>query len=244
MAIIDDIGAIVIIAAFYTSNLSTDALALAMVGIVGLYVLNKQRVSSITPYILIGAFIWVCVLKSGVHATLAGVVTALFIPIKSRHDSEESPLISLEHSLHPWVVFMVLPLFAFANAGIDFRTLSVDDLYSTVTIGIAAGLFFGNQLAIFALCKIAVVTGIAILPKGVTWIQLYGAGCLAGIGFTMSLFIGTLAFDNPELVSQVKLGVLSGSLASAILGFSILWIATRESAVRQQAENVPSAKAA
>ncbi len=241
LAIIDDIGAIIIIAVFYTANLSTEALALGMAGVAGLFILNRTRVSSIAPYILVGTFIWVCVLKSGVHATLAGVVTALFIPLTSRHEEEPSPLISLEHALHPWVAFMVLPLFAFANAGIDFRTLPMEEFFTTVTIGIAAGLFFGNQIAIFTLCRVAVASGIATLPKGVNWIQLYGTGCLAGIGFTMSLFIGTLAFDNPLLVDQVRLGVLTGSLASALLGFSVLWFNTQAESVEYRAANPESA---
>jgi len=227
LAIIDDIGAIVIIAIFYTENLSVQALGLAAVGFAALITLNRSGVKSITPYALIGLAIWVCVLKSGVHATLAGVLTALAIPIKGRNEASQSPLHYLEHSLHPWVAFAVLPLFAFANSGISFSGLTFADLTATIPLGIAAGLFFGNQIAIFSLTFLIVSLGFARLPQGIRWVHIYGAGCLAGIGFTMSLFIGTLAFDSPGLINQVKLGVLIGSIASGILGYCVLrWSST------------------
>ncbi|MEM9277763.1 MAG: Na+/H+ antiporter NhaA [Pseudomonadota bacterium] len=222
LAIIDDIGAITIIAIFYTENLSVEALSLGLIGFVALVGLNRAGVKSITPYALIGTFIWVCVLKSGVHATLAGVVTALAIPIAGKTKQDQSPLHHLEHSLHPWVAFLVLPVFAFANAGVSLDGIKVEDLTASVPLGIALGLFFGNQIAIFILSWLAVKSGIAKMPEGVRWVQIYGAGCLAGIGFTMSLFIGTLAFQDPELVNQVRLGVLMGSFASAVLGFTVL----------------------
>ena len=234
LAIIDDIGAIMIIAIFYTANLSVSSLVLALVGFCGLLALNRSGVKSITPYALIGLFIWVCVLKSGIHATLAGVLTALAIPIQGKNKGDQSPLHSLEHALHPWVAFAVLPLFAFANAGVSLAAIQLSDLTATVPLGIALGLFFGNQLAIFALCYTAVKFKIAKLPQNVRWIQIYGVGCLAGIGFTMSLFIGTLAFSDPELVNQVRLGVLMGSFASAILGYSVLSIASRSIGHNQQ----------
>ncbi len=222
LAIIDDIGAITIIALFYTANLSVEALGLAGLGFAALIALNRSGVKSITPYVLIGVFIWVCVLKSGVHATLAGVLTALAIPMAGKTRQAQSPLHYLEHALHPWTAFVVLPLFAFANAGVALGALQLSDLMSTVPLGIAAGLFFGNQLAIFALCFLTVKLGIARLPDNVRWVQIYGTGCLAGIGFTMSLFIGTLAFSDPALINQVRLGVLMGSIASALLGYTIL----------------------
>ena len=222
LAIIDDIGAIVIIAIFYTENLSITALGLAVVGFAALIALNRSGVKSITPYALIGLAIWVCVLKSGVHATLAGVLTALAIPMKGQDEGSQSPLHYLEHFLHPWVAFVVLPLFAFANSGISFSGLTLADITATIPLGIATGLFFGNQIAIFSLTFVIVKLGFARLPEGVRWIHIYGVGCLAGIGFTMSLFIGTLAFESSELINQVKLGVLLGSMASGILGYSIL----------------------
>ena len=229
LAIIDDIGAITIIALFYTADLSMGALGIASVGFAALIALNRCGVKSITPYVLIGVCIWVCVLKSGVHATLAGVLTALTIPIAGKRKEAQSPLHYLEHALHPWVAFAVLPLFAFANAGVGLGALQLSDLTSTVPLGIAAGLFFGNQLAIFTLCYLAVNLRIAKLPGNVRWVQIYGTGCLAGIGFTMSLFIGTLAFSDPALIDQVRLGVLMGSLASALLGYTILRLSAETS---------------
>ena len=222
LAIIDDIGAIAIIAVFYTENLSVEALSLGLVGFSILMVLNRSGVKSITPYVLVGTIIWVCVLKSGVHATLAGVLTALAIPIAGKDENAQSPLHYLEHALHPWVAFMVLPIFAFANAGVSLAEIRLEDLTATLPLGIALGLFFGNQIAIFTLSWISVKLGIAKMPEGVRWVQLYGTGCLAGIGFTMSLFIGTLAFEDPEFINQVRLGVLMGSFASAILGYTVL----------------------
>lgn len=229
LAIIDDIGAITIIALFYTANLSVEALALSGAGFAALIALNRLGVKTIAPYVLIGVFIWVCVLKSGVHATLAGVLTALAIPMAGKSKQEPSPLHTLEHALHPWTAFVVLPLFAFANAGVSLGTLQLSDVMSTVPMGIAAGLFFGNQLAIFTLCFLTVKLGIARLPDNVRWVQIYGTGCLAGIGFTMSLFIGTLAFSDPALINQVRLGVLMGSLASALLGYTILYMSAERS---------------
>lgn len=222
LAIIDDIGAITIIAIFYTENLSVEMLMISLVGFAGLFILNRAGVKSITPYALIGLFVWVCVLKSGVHATLAGVLTALAIPIAGKTKEDPSPLHNLEHALHPWVAFMVLPIFAFANAGVSLAAIELADLADKVPLGIALGLFFGNQILIFVLSFLAVKLGLAKLPEGVRWVHIYGTGCLAGIGFTMSLFIGTLAFSDPELVNQVRLGVLMGSFASAVLGFTVL----------------------
>ncbi len=227
LAIIDDIGAITIIAIFYTDNLSVEALGLGLAGFLALVALNRSGVKSITPYALITLVMWVCVLKSGVHATLAGVLAALAIPMRGKNPGDQSPLHALEHALHPWVAFAVLPLFAFANAGVSLASIELADLTSTVPLGIALGLFFGNQIAIFSLSFIAVKTGFAKLPDNVRWIQIYGVGCLAGIGFTMSLFIGTLAFEDPELINQVRLGVLMGSFASAVLGYAVLRLASR-----------------
>ncbi len=228
LAIIDDIGAITIIAIFYTENLSVEMLGLALAGFTALIAINRSGVKAITPYALVGLFIWVCVLKSGVHATLAGVVTALAIPMEGRSEQDQSPLRRLEHSLHTWVAFLVLPVFAFANAGVQLTSLSLSDLTATVPLGVALGLFFGNQIAIFLVTFVAVKCRLASLPENLGWMQVYGAGCLAGIGFTMSLFIGTLAFDSAELINQVRLGVLMGSFASAILGYLVLRLSCSE----------------
>tara|TARA_R110000787_G_scaffold119407_1_gene230310 strand:+ start:61 stop:1233 length:1173 start_codon:yes stop_codon:yes gene_type:complete len=227
IAIIDDLGAILIIAMFYTSNLSLLALGLAAVGVVALIGLNRSGVKATTPYLLIGLVIWVCVLKSGVHATLAGVVTALLIPIQGRTAEEQSPLHKLEHDLHPWVAFGILPVFAFGNAGVSLSGIGFADLLAPLPLGIALGLFFGKQLGVFGATLLAVKTGIAKRPKGTSWAQLYGIACLTGVGFTMSLFIGTLAFETDALLDQVRLGVLSGSVLSAVTGAAVLWFACR-----------------
>lgn len=225
IAIIDDLAAVVIIALFYTADLSTTALGLAAFGVAGLGVLNRCGAKAITPYVLIGIFLWVCVLKSGIHATLAGVVTALAIPIRGRTPEEQSPLHRLEHDLHPWVAFLVLPLFAFSNAGVSFDGASLDAMTAPVPLGIALGLFIGKPLGILLMSFIAVRSGLARLPTGATWLQMLGLAGLAGIGFTMSLFIGSLAFPSPDTMNDVRIGVILGSLLSAFLGAAILAIA-------------------
>ena len=222
VAIIDDLGAIMIIALFYTADLSLTALSLAAIGIAGLVALNRAGVKTIAPYVIIGALIWVCVLKSGVHATLAGVVTALAIPMAGRAEGAQSPLHKLEHGLHPWVAYMVLPIFAFANAGLSFANISLDVLLSPAPLGIALGLFIGKPLGVLLMSFLAVRIGLARLPADMSWSQLAGIAWLTGIGFTMSLFIGGLAFDSPELLNQVRLGVIVGSVASAIAGCAII----------------------
>jgi NhaA family Na+:H+ antiporter len=227
IAIIDDLGAILIIAVFYTEQLSLQALGLAGIGFAGLVLMNRIGVKRIMPYILVGVFIWVCVLKSGVHATLAGVLTALAIPLAARKETGQSPLHKLEHGLHPWVAYMILPVFAFANAGVDLRGVDLDALTGAVPLGIALGLFLGKQLGVFGLTFVAVKSGLARLPTGVNWLQVYGVACLTGVGFTMSLFIGSLAFSTPEALDQVRLGVLMGSVASGLLGFAVLRMASR-----------------
>lgn len=235
VAIIDDLGAIIIIALFYTSNLSVEALMLAGVGLVGLITLNRLGVKRIAPYVLIGVFMWVCVLKSGVHATLAGVITALAVPIYGRKESEPSPLKRLEHGLHPWVAFAIVPLFAFANAGVSLSGLTMQTLMAPLTLGVAAGLFIGKQVGVFGLSFIAVKTGIARLPDGVNWAHLYGLACLTGVGFTMSLFIGTLAFSDAAAMNEIRLGVLMGSTLSALAGVAILLASTRSPARDREA---------
>jgi len=222
IAIVDDIAAIFIIAIFYTNDLSVVSLALAGLGIIGLALLNRFRVMRLAPYMLIALFIWLCVLKSGVHATLSGVVVAAFIPLRARDD--HSPARHLEHTLHPWVAFAVLPIFAFANAGVPLHGMSIEKLTNGVPLGIILGLFVGKQLGVFGMILIARLLRIAKLPENTTWGQVYGVAVLCGIGFTMSLFIGTLAFEhgNFDLLSGVKLGVLVGSVLSAAAGLLIL----------------------
>jgi NhaA family Na+:H+ antiporter len=222
IAIIDDLGAIVVIAAFYTANISLVSLALAGVGILGLVLLNIFRVTHIMAYLIVGTFIWVCVLKSGVHATLAGVVTALAIPLKADNGSGHSPLKNLEHLLHPWVAFLILPMFAFANAGISFEGITLRSFFEPVTLGIALGLIVGKQLGVFVPIWACIKFRIVPMPKDTTWTQIYAVAVLCGIGFTMSLFIGGLAFELSDFKAPVRLGVLTGSILSAIIGYALI----------------------
>ena len=214
LAIVDDLAAIAIIAVFYTAKLSTLALLLAGLCILVLVALNALGVRRMLPYLLVGLALWLCVLDSGVHATLAGVVLAFCLPLGDAFDR-------LEHTLRPWVLYLVLPLFAFANSGLDLGAVSGAMLRDPIVIGIAAGLFVGKQIGIFAGAAALIALGVAKLPAGASWRQLYGVAVCGGIGFTMSLFIGTLAFEADRL-ALVQLGVLVGSLLSATLGYAML----------------------
>ena len=225
LAIFDDLGAIVIIAVFYTANLSVVSLLLAAAVLLVMLILNRLGVTRIAPYALLGIVLWVCVLKSGVHATLAGVAMALAVPM--RDADGESPLKRLEHTLHPWVAFLVVPLFGFANAGVSFAGVTGAALLDGVSLGIAAGLFIGKQIGVVGAVVACVRLGWARLPDGVTWQGLYGVALLAGIGFTMSLFIGTLAWDTADHAVPLRLGVLAGSLLSGIVGYVLLRRAVR-----------------
>ncbi len=224
LAIFDDIGAIVIIALFYTDDLSVTALLIAAVCTSILFVLNRKHVVSLTPYIFVGLIMWVAVLKSGVHATLAGVVMALFIPIKPRAGSDYSPLKEMEHDLHSVVAFAILPIFAFANAGVQLVGVSAESFLHPVPVGIAAGLFFGKQIGIFGLCWLAIKAGIVKLPNSLNLKSLYGVSLLCGVGFTMSLFIGSLAFESSgvNLLFDERLGIIVGSLISGVAGYLFL----------------------
>jgi len=224
IAIIDDIAAILIIAVFYSNDLSLSALTMALLGLAVMIVLNLRGVTRIGAYAIPGVLMWVFMVKSGVHATLAGVLMALCIPLRAVDADGHSPARHLEHSLHPWVAFGILPLFAFANAGVPFEGLSPRDLLAPVPLGITIGLFVGKQLGVFLATWLAVTMGLAKRPAGTTWLQIYGASVLCGIGFTMSLFIGTLAFEHGEFnfAAHVRLGVLCGSILSALAGYSIL----------------------
>ncbi|MEM7300308.1 MAG: Na+/H+ antiporter NhaA [Pseudomonadota bacterium] len=236
VAIIDDLGAIIIIAIFYTSDLSINALTLSMMGFVAAVALNRLGVKALAPYLIIGVFMWACVLKSGVHATLAGVLIALAIPTKSKGD-EPSLLHRLEHALHPWAAFLILPVFAFANAGVRLEGVSFDDLLAPLPLGIAAGLYIGKQIGVFGATWLAVKSGVARLPQDVNWAQAYGVACLTGIGFTMSLFIGSLAFTTDEMMNAVRIGVLMGSGLSAITGFAVLHFATTRRSISTQTQS-------
>lgn len=228
LAILDDLGAIIIIALFYTAELKVDYLIAALLPLAALAWLNVKGAHRVAPMILLGAILWFLVLKSGVHATLAGVITAFFVPLKDKYG--KSPLHALEHGLSPYVLYLIVPLFAFANAGVVLAGLSPADLFRPLPLGIAAGLVIGKQVGVFGICWLLVRTGVARLPAGASWMQLYGIACLAGIGFTMSLFIGSLSYDSAEYMNDVRLGVLSGSIVSAILGYTVLMLAPRAAA--------------
>lgn len=224
LAIFDDIGAIVIIAVFYTAKISFAALGVVACCILVLSVLNKRHSESKSLYVFVGIIMWVALLKSGVHATLAGVILAMFIPIKSKIDNSYSPLKSMEHDLHSAIAFFVLPVFAFANAGINFSGVGAEQILHGVPMGIALGLFAGKQAGVFILCWLAVKLGLSSLPEGMSWTSLYGTAALCGIGFTMSLFIGSLAFEQTgvNLLFDERLGIVLGSLVSAFMGFMVL----------------------
>lgn len=236
LAILDDLGAILIIAFFYTAELNIKYLLFALIPLGLMLWLNLEKVHRTGVILLLGVVMWVLVLKSGVHATLAGVITAFMIPLYDRWG--KSPLHSLEHSLTPWVYFAIVPIFAFANAGVVLAGLSLSDFLAPVPLGIALGLIIGKQIGVFGLTWIVVKMGWAQLPHGANWAHIYGVACLAGIGFTMSLFIGGLSYSDPELINQVRLGVLSGSLVSAIVGYTVLMMASAEK--KDDADAVPA----
>jgi NhaA family Na+:H+ antiporter len=226
LAIFDDLGAIVIIAIFYSADLSMMALIVASVCLAILWYMNWRHVSSVTAYILVGIVMWAAVLKSGVHATLAGVALAMFIPMRAKDEPDRSPLRELEHDLHSSIAFGVLPLFAFVNAGISFEGMSFADVLHPISLGIAAGLFLGKQLGVFLFCYMAIKAGMARLPEGASLGALYGVAILSGVGFTMSLFIDTLAFEHlpPDTVFDFdeRLGILLGSALSGVVGYIVL----------------------
>ena len=229
LAILDDLGAVAIIAVFYTGDLSGTMLGGALVCLIVLALLNRAGVMRIAPYLLVGAVLWLLVLKSGVHATLAGVALALVIPLRrtpGKPEALDSPLHIIERALQPWVAFLIVPVFGFANAGLSFAGLSADVLLEPVPLGIALGLFLGKQVGVFSFSLAAVRGGIAALPVHATPLQFYGVALLCGIGFTMSLFIAALAFPGqPHLNEASKVGVLAGSFLSAVVGYAVLKLA-------------------
>lgn len=220
IAIIDDLGAILIIALFYSDSIDLIALMIAAGITLILIILHKRRVSRVSPYLLLGVILWIALLKSGLHATLAGVVIAFTIPLKGSDGT--SPLEELEETLHPWVSFFIMPLFAFVNAGIPLAALSLKDLASPLSNGIQVGLVFGKPIGVLLSSWLAIKSGIARLPQGLTWWRLLGVAFLTGIGFTMSLFIGGMAFNEMEQILQVRLSVLTASTLSAVAGFVLL----------------------
>lgn len=230
LAIIDDLGAIVIIALFYSGSLSSLSLMLAGACLLALLAMNRLGVVKLAPYLLVGLVLWVCVLKSGVHATLAGVALALCIPLRTQH-AEPSPLLRLEHALHPWVAYAILPLFAFANAGVSLAGMTVDSFTHPVPMGIAIGLLLGKTVGVFGLTWIAVKLRLAALPTGANWGQVLGMAVLCGIGFTMSLFVGSLAFvpGASDFAGMDRMGILTGSLFAALIGYGITAMASRKS---------------
>jgi NhaA family Na+:H+ antiporter len=225
LAIIDDLLAVMVIALFYGSGLAPLWLGTAVLLAATLFGLSRARVMALWPYLLLGLALWFCVLKSGVHATLAGVILAFVMPEQS---SPRSPSAMLEHGLHKWVAFGIVPVFAFANAGVSLVGLSLATLFQPVTLGVAAGLFVGKQIGIFGVTWVTVKLGIAQLPRGMSWASLYGVSLLCGIGFTISLFIGALAFSDPALQDAAKLGVLLGSLVSGLAGMAVLKLSLRD----------------
>ncbi|MDD2058624.1 Na+/H+ antiporter NhaA [Pseudomonas sp. GD03860] len=231
LAILDDLGAVVIIALFYTSGLSVGMLLASLAVIALLVVLNRCGVKRLLPYLLAGGLLWFFMLQSGVHATLAGVILALCIPLGNADTTRRSPLLYLEEKMHPWVAFAVVPIFGFANAGVSLAGITPGNLIEPVPLGVALGLLLGKQVGVFGLAALAIRTGLAKLPEGCNWMQLYGVALLCGIGFTMSLFIGALAFPAaPHLVDAVKVGVLMGSFVCALLGIAVLLKAARTKA--------------
>jgi len=228
LAIIDDLGAIVIIALFYSGELQLTYLAFAAITLALPSILfHWKKIHSLTVYLIIGLFLWFFVLKSGIHATLAGVALAFVIP-NEKDSHGHSPLHRLEEGLHPWVAYAILPIFAFANSGVSFEGMGLDILWESVPLGIVLGLFFGKQLGVFGLTWLAIKLGIAKLPEGASWITVYGVSILCGIGFTMSFFIGSLAFTAPEYMNQVRLAVLLASLIAAVVGYLVLFLATKK----------------
>ncbi len=229
LAIIDDIGAILIIAFFYTSKISLVSLLIASFCITFLFTFNRLNIYKLAPYIIVGLIMWVAVLKSGVHATLAGVALAMFIPIKTRDNYDYSPAKRLEKDLHGFVVLFIIPLFAFVNAGIELKGVSLDNLLHPITLGILAGLIIGKQIGVFLFSYLAVKVKLARLPSDMNWAMVYGVSIICGIGFTMSLFIGSLAFEETgvNLLIDERLGILLASLISGILGYYVLKFAVK-----------------
>ena len=228
LAIIDDLGAILIIAFFYSGKLSVSYLSLILIAYIFLLLLNKLNVKKFLPYLLVGIFMWFFTYKSGIHATIAGVLLASTIPHRKK-EKDFSLLIKLEHAISPYVAFMIMPIFAFANAGVSLDGLSLSSLFLPVPLGILLGLFIGKQIGVMIFSFVAVKFGVAQMPNNSNWFSLYGISVLTGIGFTMSLFVGNLAFvENTHYIDGVKIGVLTGSLLSTVFGYVILLMSSKK----------------
>ncbi|TXR51080.1 Na+/H+ antiporter NhaA [Phyllobacterium endophyticum] len=230
LAIIDDLGAVIIIALFYTEGLNIPALAGVAAVFTILMIMNMMGIVRLWAYLVLGVILWILVFKSGIHATIAGVLLALAIPMQGLKGEADSPLLQLEHAIQPWVGFLIVPIFGFANAGVSFGGVSLANLADPVPLGVAAGLFVGKQVGVFSFAWLAIKLRLAERPSGASWLQMYGVATLCGIGFTMSLFIGLLAFANsPLLQDETKLGVLLGSLLSAVFGAFLLSLSSSRS---------------
>lgn len=234
LAIIDDLGAIIVIALFYSADLSGASLAGAAACLIALIAMNRLGVVKLGPYMIVGLILWVCVLKSGVHATLAGVTLAFCIPLRTKN-AEPSPLLTLEHALHPWVAYVILPLFAFANAGVSLAGVNLQSFTHHVPMGIAAGLLLGKTVGVLGFTWVMVKTGLAALPAGANWGQVLGVAILCGIGFTMSLFVGSLAFlpGSSEYAGMDRMGILTGSILAALIGYAVTAMASRKQVLVQ-----------
>ena len=239
IAVIDDIGAITVIALFYTASVDTGMLLSGAVVLGLMFALNRMKVADSWPYVLLTVFLWVFILKSGVHATLAGVAAAMMVPLEARG---QRPLERMEHALHYWVAFLVIPIFGFANAGVSLSGITLDSFLQPLPLGIALGLLIGKQIGIFGFGWLAIKTGVATMPEGVNWRMLHALSLLAAIGFTMSLFIGNLAFLDGATVDQVKIGVLSGSVIAALAGYFLLKSALPEKAQTQAEADAETAR--
>jgi NhaA family Na+:H+ antiporter len=239
LAIIDDLGAILIIAFFYTSELSTMSITIAAISLLILFIMNRMHVAIKSAYIVVGIILWVSVLKSGVHATLAGVALAFMIPLssKDKEGNHFSMAKEMEYDLHNWVAYMILPLFAFVNAGVDLQGISIEEMAGPVPLGIMLGLFIGKQVGVFGFSWLAIKMGLASLPQGSNWTLMYGVSVLTGIGFTMSLFVDTLAYNDTQIYHYAdKLAILLGSFLSAIVGYLILYLKTSRSSLSNKEE--------
>ncbi len=240
LAIFDDIGAIVIIAIFYTEKISMTSLGISLVCILVLFIFNRRGVEERSMYIFVGVIMWMALLKSGVHATLSGVILAMFIPLHSKENPGRSPSGELEHELHAMVAFFALPIFAFANAGLNLSGVGLAQVFHSVPLGVTAGLFIGKQVGIFSLCWLSIKLKLAELPRGMTLSMLYGGAILCGVGFTMSLFIGGLAFDGIEKSFDERLGVILGSFISGLVGFIFLKMCLHDTP-KPEMKTVPNA---
>ncbi len=229
LAIIDDLGAVILIGLFYSSNIQPMAMLAAAVLLLGLWGLNKRGVTSFLPYGILGVLLWVAVHHSGVHATLAGLFLAAFLPLRGAAAGTQPLLKKVEKGLHPWVSFVILPIFALANAGVSLEGATLENFTHPLLIAVAAGLFFGKQIGVFGATWLAIKAGLSPKPRGASWAQIYGVALLCGIGFTMSLFISLLAFEGTGFADETRLGILIGSGLSAIVGFSVLWVTGKKS---------------